>query len=100
MSDVRAAQAAHNNAVWCDTVCRAHRNPGEFSPHLWLNRHPVPRFYPNAVTLTGNEGAADQRAAIETLVAENGLTGFGVKDSFYSLDLAPLNFHVLFEATW
>jgi hypothetical protein len=46
----RAEQAARNNAIWCDTICRAHGVQGEFHGQLWLNRQPVPRFYPNAVT--------------------------------------------------
>jgi len=92
--------AAHNNAHWCDTVCRAHGIPGEFHEHLWIDRHPVPRFYPNAVTLSARSGVADQLAAIRDLVAAAPLASFGVKDSFATLDLAPLAFHILFEAHW
>jgi len=93
-------QAAHNNAHWCDTVCRAHGTPGEFHDYLWLNRHPVPRFYPNVVTLSANSGVMEQVAAIRDLVAAAPQASFGVKDSFATLDLAPLAFHVLFEAHW
>lgn len=93
-------QAIHNNALWCDTVCRTHGIPGEFHNHLWLNRHQVPRFYPNAVTLSGAEGLAEQPAAIQALIAEGKLDSLAVKDSFCTLDLAPLGFHLLFEATW
>jgi len=96
----QVVQAAHNNAHWCDTVCRTHGTPGEFHEHLWLNRHPVPHFYPNVVTLSANSGVADQLAAIRDLVAAAPLVSFGVKDSFATLDLAPLAFHVLFEAQW
>ena len=60
----------------------------------------MPRFYPNAVTLSTNAGVADQFAAIRDLVAAAPLASFGVKDSFAALDLAPLAFHVLFEAHW
>lgn len=96
----RLEQAAHNNAVWCDTVCRVHGTPGEFHNALWLNRHPVPRFYPNMVTLSTQEGTAVQLAHIDDLVA-TGLPGrWGVKDSFCSLDLAARGFQSLFEATW
>jgi len=96
----KVQQAAHNNALWCHTVCRAHGIPGEFQNHLWLNRHRVPRFYPNIVTLSGVEGLAEQQAAIQALIAEGKLDSFAVKDSFCTLDLAPLGFHLLFEATW
>jgi len=100
MISSRVEQAARHNAVWCETVCRAHGTPGEFHDALWLNRHPVPRFYPNVVTLSTQDGTAAQLAHIRALVAA-GLPGsWGVKDSFCSLDLATLGFQPLFEATW
>jgi hypothetical protein len=64
----QVALAAYNNAHWCDTICCAHGIPGEFQEHLWLNRHSVPRFYPNVVTLSATPGAADQLAAVGALV--------------------------------
>ena len=39
MLDDRIIRAARNNAQWCDAVCRAHGNPGEFHDDIWLNRH-------------------------------------------------------------
>ena len=69
MTPSRMAQAARNNALWCDTVCRTHGIPGEFSDALWLNRHPVPRFYSNAVTLADPHAAAAQLAHLRALVA-------------------------------
>lgn len=93
----RAIQAARNNALWCDAVCRANDAPGEFHPSIWLNRHAVPPFYSNAVTLTAG-GAAQQVALIAELAAAR--RSFSVKDSFSALDLRPLGFHILFEATW
>lgn len=51
MSALAAELCAGNNALWCDAVCRAHDIPGEFHPALWRNRHTVPPFYSNAVTL-------------------------------------------------
>jgi hypothetical protein len=92
------AAAARNNAVWCDTVCRAHGRPGEFLPGLWVDRHPAPRFYPNAITL-----GADEAAVVARLyeLGRAGLPpGWGVKDSFCTLDLTPLGFRVLFDAEW
>jgi hypothetical protein len=90
----RVAKAVHNNAVWCDTVCHAHGLSGEFTPDIWLRNGPVPRYYPNAVTLTAETGITAQMAAIQTL------TGSSVKDSYQTLDLAPLGFNPLFDATW
>ena len=98
--DPRIKQAAHNNAVWCDTICGAHGVPGEFHDSLWLNRHPVPRYYPNVVTLSTPHDSAAQLASIQALVAARLPGNWGVKDSFHSLDLATLGFQPAFEATW
>ena len=93
-------QAARNNAIWCDTVCRAHGIPGEFHDALWINRHSVPRFYSNVVTLTDQRNATTQLAQIQALL-ESSLPGnWSVKDSFCALDLTDFGFQVLFEATW
>jgi len=93
-------QAVLNNAYWCDTVCRAHGVPGEFQEHLWLNRNQVPPFYPNVVTLSGMQARAEQVAQIQQLAAQKIPDGLGVKDSFCTLNLAPLGFHLLFDAVW
>ena len=97
---LRVEQAVLNNAAWCETVCRVHGVPGEFHDKLWLNRHPVPRFYPNAVTLSTQGSTAAQLTAIQDLVATDLPGGWGVKDSFCSLDLTALGFQPLFEAMW
>jgi hypothetical protein len=93
-------QAAFNNAYWCNAVCRAHGIPGEFHKHMWLNRGQVPPFYPNVVTLSGNEGMVEQLTLIQELKGHNITGSLGVKDSFCTLDLAPSGFHLLFEAHW
>ncbi len=96
----RREQAAYNNAIWCDMVCRAHGIPGTFQSQIWLNPQPVPPYYPNAVTLSGQAGIAEQLTAIHDLINGGALTDLAVKDSFALLDLAPLGFASLFEATW
>jgi len=96
----RIEQAARNSAIWCDTVCRAHGAPGEFYDVLWLDRHPAPRFYPNVVTLSDQQSVTAQRAHIHDLMATGLPDGWGVKDSFCALDLAPSGFQPLFEAAW
>lgn len=93
----RVTEAARNNALWCDAVCRANGVPGAFHPSIWANPHAVPPYYPNAVTLTRDD-TTDQLARVAELVA--GRQQFSVKDSYQSLDLRPLGFDVLFEATW
>jgi hypothetical protein len=96
----RVAMAAANNAAWCDAVCRSHGVPGTFRSGLWLNLRPVPRFYPNGVTLGGPERSEDQLRGIVELLTAGIAGGCAVKDSFGALDLASIGFEVLFEATW
>jgi hypothetical protein len=96
----RVIQAAHNNAVWCDTLCRTHGVPGAFLPSIWLNRQPPPPFYPNAVTLTDIRDQAAQLEGIRALLAAGIPGAWAVKDSFCALDLTPLGFQPLFEARW
>ena len=93
-------QAARNNAIWCDTVCRVHGAAGEFHADVWFNRNPVPRFYPNVVTLSNQRPAAAQLAHVQELIAAILPDHWAIKDSFAELDLAALAFQLLFEATW
>ncbi len=66
-----------------------------------MNAQEVPRFYPNAVTLTQGESAvAEQMTALSILAQSNPLGRWAVKDSFNSLDLGRVGFDVLFEANW
>lgn len=94
--------AASNNALWCDTICRAHGKNGEFSPHRWICRVDAPPLYPNLVTLGDASPAAmaTQLDAIDALMTTGLSPGWAIKDSFRALDLAPRGFVRLFEAVW
>lgn len=94
------ALAAHNNAMWCDAVCRAHDRPGEFHGALWLTRLGTPRFYPDAVTTAGVEAAPVQLETIADLIGSNRRRDWFVKDSFRCLRLGSLGFEPLFDAEW
>lgn len=94
----RIDRAVRNNADWCEVVCSAHGSPGEVVDTMWINLGPIPRFYPNAQTLTRD--AQRQIESIKRLVNESLPSGWALKDSFASLDLAQLGFTQLFEAQW
>ena len=69
--------------------------------HTWVNAQPVPRFYPNLVTLTtGAPDIDEQRQVVQMLVASNLPGRWAVKDSFRTLDIARLGFEMLLEAKW
>ncbi|MFI6921901.1 hypothetical protein ACIBIZ_18305 [Nonomuraea spiralis] len=85
-------EAVRNNAAWCESMCRAHGRPGAFGPLAWTNPARTPLFYPDAVTLSPEAGAADVLGGIDAS------SGASVKDSFATLDLP--GFDVLFSAEW
>ena len=91
-------QAIRNNAQWCHSVCHAHGRPGEFFEAIWINRAPLPRFYPNAQTLA--ERSSRQIDLIRELTNQGLPSGWAVKDSFASLDLTTCGFTPLFDAQW
>lgn len=92
--DARLPWAVHNNAKWCDLVCRFHGIETRFDPDLWSTAQRSPQFYPDAVTLRPHLGPEAVLAAI-SLGA-----GASVKDSFATLDLDRHGFDELFEARW
>jgi hypothetical protein len=82
-------------------VCFAHGTVGRFLVHTWVNAEPVPRFYPNVVTLTtGKADIEEQRQTVRILLKSNLPGRWAVKDSFNTLDIARLGFDVLQEANW
>jgi hypothetical protein len=89
-----ALEAAHDNASWCDAVCRTHGLTGAFAPAAWTSPVRTPPFYPDAVTLQPGVPAEAVLRAID-----DG-PGCSVKDSFADLDLSGHGFRVLFEAEW
>jgi hypothetical protein len=84
--------AARNNAEWCDAVARSWGVRCRFEAEFWVNPGESPTFYPNVVTL-----APTRRLPAAIVQAES---AFAVKDSFAALDLVPLGYEILFDATW
>jgi len=69
--------------------------------HTWVSAEPVPRFYPNVVTLTtGEADIVEQRQTVRILLKSHLPGRWAVKDSFNALDIARLGFEPLFEANW
>ena len=88
------ALAALNNAVWCSIVTATHGVEAAFAADActWTAR--TPEGYPDAVTLRPR---VDVASLLDRIDASSGCS---IKDSFADLDLAPLGFEVLFEASW
>jgi hypothetical protein len=93
------AQAARNNAAWCDAVAASHHAAGRFLPDLWCCEQQLPPFFPNLVTLTA-DGQAVQREHIAALLERGPPLPWALKDSFARLELTAMGFDLLFEASW
>jgi hypothetical protein len=94
VSPPSVADAARNNAEWCDLVCRTHGAAGTFGRHAWSTPIRSPHYYPDAVTLDTQVSGAELLALVDPSA------GCSIKDSFATLDLAPAGFRVLFDAQW
>lgn len=94
------AAAVRNNALWCDAVCRAHGRPGVFDALLWHVPLGALPLYPDVVTLADGEAEAAQCRAISELLAGKRHRDWAIKDSHAALDLSPLGFRPLFDASW
>ena len=98
MHDIGVADAAMNNAAWCDAMCSAHGSPGHFFDSHWVTRAPAPPLHPDLVTFDSAPGPA--MAAIRELDRARPSGSWAVKDSFGALPLAQSGFRLLFGAEW
>jgi hypothetical protein len=86
--------AAANNAAWCDVICRTHGLEPAIGLDAWTSAVRTPPYYPDAVTLAPDVVITGLLARVDATA------GCSIKDSFATLDLAVVGFHVLFEAEW
>jgi len=89
-----ASLAAHNNAAWCQALCRTHGCAGDFGLGGWASARRTPPYYPDAVTTDPLATASELLARVDNSV------GCSVKDSFAALDLSAVGFEILFNAQW
>jgi hypothetical protein len=90
-------RAVRNNAEWCARISALHGSSDLFSYAAWVNQRPAPPYYPNVVTLRPDCVSA-QMDAIADL--KHLPMGWGVKDSYRTLDLAPLGFRAAIQGRW
>ncbi len=98
MDDHWLEQAVLNNAAWCDAIATAQGLVTNWSDSVWCCKQPMPRFYPNLITLQrGHDVHARVRAVDQHLDSS---LGWGIKDSFKELALAEQGFVAAFDAQW
>jgi hypothetical protein len=92
--DARTVLAVHDNAAWCDLVCRTHGIGTRVTAQAWTADRRAPMYYPDAVTLVPEPDVDDLLGRIDRSPE------CSIKDSYATLDLSGEGFHVLFEAEW
>lgn len=97
--DNRLIAAVLNNSQWCQAVARAFGAESFLTPELWFSPSPLPRFYPNLITVspTSKEAAA---AKIQELLSLELGDEFGIKDSFSNLNIEQMGFRAAINGQW
>jgi hypothetical protein len=90
----RLRQAVEENVALCDRVAREAGVATAVDDLRWWAASRTPPKHPDAITR--QPGVAPDALLAGTDTGP----GCSVKDSFADVDLAPLGFEVLFEATW
>ena len=91
-------KAIHNNVLWYEAMCQAHGIPRDSRPGLWLTHHEMPLFYSNALIFSDALEPTEVEKHLQTLITLK--FPFAIKDSLARLELTPLGFQLLFEASW
>ncbi|OBQ84112.1 hypothetical protein [Mesorhizobium sp. WSM3873] len=94
----RVRLCAGNNADLCQAIFKVHGLSDRRSCSAWSSDEQAPLYYPNAATLDADD-VPIQLAEITRLRSVLAAS-FSVKDGFCRLDLRPLGFSQLFEASW
>jgi len=96
MSDHWLSEAVSNNAAWGSAMATSHGIASSCSESIWFNKHPMPAFYPNIVTLKSHVEIDQQIADIDPHLP----AGWGIKDSYKELQLQGKGFSAAFDAYW
>ena len=89
---------AANNVHWYQAIFRSHGLSGAIADGMWTSRDRPPPYYSNAVTVAPS--AVEAQAATLRALSDMLSSPWSVKDSFSVLELSPLGFRPLFDASW
>ncbi|MGI9324903.1 MAG: hypothetical protein ACR2PZ_06770 [Pseudomonadales bacterium] len=96
MNNTWLEQAIGNNVQWCAAVGRAQGVASEIQPRAWISKRPMPLLYPNLITLKPIAEIDDELQQLQGQLP----SGWGIKDSFSSLQITDRGFKVAFDAHW
>lgn len=89
-------EAITNNAAWCDAIAKSHGMIANWGDAVWFSEHPMPRLYPNLITLSSGASVDEHISTIDSAAPP----GWGIKDSYKELTLIDRGFKAVFEAVW
>ena len=92
--------AVLNNVHWYEAVFAAHELGFERTGLAWFSHDTPPPYHSNLVVLSKGATQSQVEELVRQVSASAGSRGWSMKDSYANLDLAPLGFSELFEATW
>jgi len=96
MDPNRLKHAVANNVDWCRAIARSHGIESHQGQDVWYCSEVMPPFYPNLVTLEPMTRVPREVDRLATMLP----SGWGLKDSFASLELASYGFTLLLTAEW
>jgi hypothetical protein len=100
MNPSRVELAVLNNVCWYQAMFKAHGLASTVDGRVWLSHAAAPAFHSNLVVRSPGTSQHEVEACVRTLEAVPLRAGWSMKDSYASLDLAPLGFDQLFQAEW
>jgi hypothetical protein len=100
MSPSKVELAVLNNVRWYETMFAAHGLASQTDGRVWRSRETPPPFHSNLVVLSPTATQQDIEAYASDIETRRHHTGWSLKDSYATLDLASLGCSMLFEAEW
>ena len=88
--------AVLNNVHWYQAFFSAYGLPFETNQLVWISYQRPPPFHSNLVVLSSNATQGQIEPYLHQIASKPRPGGWSMKDSYASLDLAPLGFSKLF----
>ena len=99
MTPSRLELAVLNNVAWYQAMFAAHGLAHREDGRVWFSHDSPPAYHSNLVVLAADVSQPEADARVNGL-ATRLHRRWSIKDSWANLDLSPLGFCILFEATW
>lgn len=100
MNPSKLELAVLNNIHGYQAMFEAHGLASRLNDRLWCSHQTPPPFHSNLVVRSPSTTLADVARCVLELETQPRPAGWGMKDSYASLDMSALGFEELFRAEW